>query len=215
MSIDIQRPSDADIQAREQDILGHPPRIEPLPREQIEQQALDSWTELRSHYAGKQLEPGPRENIPAIFFTMLRRPELWKAVSGMTHALSVGAEMTVRDREIVILRTGWLTQAPFEWGEHVKKGKDAGLSELEIEQIIEGSTAAGWSEHDAALCRAVEELHANAMITDATWAVLAKQLNQNQLIELPFLIGQFTLVGYFQNALRLPLGVNNDGLRSR
>ena len=201
--------------AREAEILGKPQRIEPLPREEVLQQALDSWTELRSTYAGRQLEPGPVENIPKIFFTMLRRPDLWRAVSGMTVALSSKAAMPVRDRELLILRTGWLCQAPFEWGEHVKKGKDAGISSAEIEQIITGSSAPEWSDHDRALMKAAEELRADAMISDETWQVLERRMSPEELIELPMLIGQFTTVSYFQNALRLPLGVNNEGLAAR
>jgi len=203
------------VAAREADILGKPPRIEPLPEDQVRSEAHASWTELRSNYAGMPVEPGPIENTPKIFFTMLRREELWRAVSNMTIALTGKAALPVRLRELVILRTGWLCQAPFEWGEHVKKGKDAGISSAEIEQLIVGSTAPEWSDLERALLSAVEQLHESAMIDDATWHVLEQTLSPEELIELPILVGQFTTVGYFQNALRLPLGVNNDGLAAR
>jgi 4-carboxymuconolactone decarboxylase len=53
------------------------------------------------------------------------------------------------------------------------------------------------------------------MISDSTWAVLSKRLDEKQLFELPVLAGQFTMVAYFQNALRLWLGQGNIGLRAR
>lgn len=205
----------AQVAAREADILGKPPRIQPLPEDEVRAEAHASWTELRSNYAGMPVEPGPIENTPKIFFTMLRRQELWRALSNMTIALTGKAALPVRLRELVILRTGWLCQAPFEWGEHVKKAKDAGITSAEIEQLIIGSRADGWNDLERALIQAVEELHAGAMIGDDTWAVLEQALSPEELIELPILVGQFTTVGYFQNALRLPLGVNNDGLAAR
>jgi len=203
------------VAAREADILGKPPRIAPLPEDEVRSEAHASWTELRSNYAGMPVEPGPIENTPKIFFTMLRREELWRAVSNMTIALTGKAALPVRLRELVILRTGWLCQAPFEWGEHVKKAKDAGINTAEIQQLIVGSTAPGWNDLERALLSAVEQLHESAMIDDATWHVLEQTLSPEELIELPILVGQFTTVGYFQNALRLPLGVNNDGLAAR
>ncbi|CAN7659395.1 hypothetical protein LJR225_005239 [Phenylobacterium sp. LjRoot225] len=53
------------------------------------------------------------------------------------------------------------------------------------------------------------------MITDGTWAVLARTLTEPQLIELPILIGQYQGVAYLQNALRIRLMEGNEGLRAR
>jgi alkylhydroperoxidase family enzyme len=63
--------------------------------------------------------------------------------------------------------------------------------------------------------RAAEELRANAMIGDATWEQLAQRLSPYQLVELCVLIGHYSTVAYFQNALRLPLDRGNDGLAAR
>jgi hypothetical protein len=53
------------------------------------------------------------------------------------------------------------------------------------------------------------------MISDATWEMLAKRLDEKQLFELAVLVGQFTTVAYFQNSLRLRLSEDNKGLRAR
>ncbi|CAN7612173.1 hypothetical protein LJR219_004677 [Phenylobacterium sp. LjRoot219] len=78
-----------------------------------------------------------------------------------------------------------------------------------------GSEAPGWNDYDRALMRATEELKADAMISDATWATLAERLNDKQLFELTVLVGQFTVVAHFQNALRLRLPNGNQGLEAR
>jgi alkylhydroperoxidase family enzyme len=120
-----------------------------------------------------------------------------------------------RDREVAVLRIGWLCRAPYEWGEHVLIAKKLGVTSAEIEAITIGSTAPGWSVHDRAILRAVEELYADAMISDATWATLAERYDERQLIELPVLIGQYQAVAYYQNSLRLRLHHNNPGLTAR
>jgi hypothetical protein len=66
-----------------------------------------------------------------------------------------------RDRELAVLRIGWLCRAPYDWGEHVDIGWRCGVTRAEIPQIIAGSAATGWSLHDRAILRGVEELLSN------------------------------------------------------
>jgi alkylhydroperoxidase family enzyme len=147
--------------------------------------------------------------------TMLRHPGLFARQAEIGVQLIGKGVLSARDRELAILRVGWLCQAPYEWGEHVIIAKKLGITSDEIEAITIGSGAPGWSEHEAAILRAVEELLADAMISDATWDVLAKRLDERQLIELPSLIGQYQAVAYYQNSLRLRLHGGNLGLRAR
>jgi hypothetical protein len=78
-----------------------------------------------------------------------------------------------------------------------------------------GSSAPGWTEHDAAILRAVEELIGEQMISDATWATLARTWNEQQLIEFPMMVGQYVATAFVQNALRIRLAPDNPGLTLR
>ncbi len=204
-----------DIAAREQQILGKPPRIAALDRDETADMAMEWWMKLRKYISGTDEPPPPGAQIPEIYFYMLRVPELWDRFTAFSIQLQAYGALTFRDRELAILRTGWLCQAPFEWGEHVIKSRDRGFTSEDIERIAAGSSAPGWSEHERAILRAVEELHADSMISDDTWGTLAKTLTEEQLLELPFVVGQFVTVGYFQNALRIPLTGGNVGLKAR
>jgi alkylhydroperoxidase family enzyme len=203
-----------DIEAREQEILGKTPRVSPLDSPDVVAAALENTGRLRGATSGGSA-PVSMAEVPELVVTLLRHPSLYQRLTDMSVQLMRSGALTARDRELATLRTGWLCQAPYEWGEHVRLAKRAGIRSEEIERITQGSSAPGWSEHEAALMRAAEELHENAMISDATWAILARHLDERQLIELPVLIGQFTLVAYLQNALRLRLGEGNIGLRAR
>ena len=209
-------PANADIEARHAEVLGQHQRLAPLERNaESERMAYDYWCKLRRSIYGPDDKPPEGAKLPEIHFTMLRHPELWERISELSVQLSGRGLIPIRDRELVILRTGWLCQAPFEWGEHVRIGRDLGLTSEDIERVIEGSTAEGWTEHERALLAAAEELHAGAMVSDATFEVLSRTMDDVQFFELTVLIGQFTTVAYWQNALRLPLGQGNAGLAAR
>jgi 4-carboxymuconolactone decarboxylase len=186
------------------------PRIAPLPPEELGPDAMDVIAGVMK----AQSKPA-RVDVPAFIAIMLRYPELFKLQAELSAELFSGA-LPFRDVELVLLRTTWICQAPFIFGEHVKTAKaNCGFSSEDIERIVEGSTAEGWDEHSRALLRATEELIAEANISDETWATLAKTLDERQLIELPILVAHNQGVAYVQNALRAPLMEGNEGLAAR
>lgn len=149
------------------------------------------------------------------FKTLLRHPGLYRRFAPFAGKLLVGGKLPARDRELAILRCAWLCKAEFEWGEHVRIARSVGLVRVEIERVVQGSGDAGWTDHEAALLVAVEELHAKARISDETWQRLAATYDERQLIELPFLVGTYQMIAYAQNALLVALPEGNAGLGAR
>ncbi len=205
--------TDEQIQQREQAILGLPPRIAPLEESALSGENRIAVEGLRKSLGVKPLGEGGK--VPEFFLTMLKHPQLMKQQANLSAQLFSG-ELSVRDREIAILRTGWLNQAPYEWGQHVDIAKQlGGLSREEVERITVGSSAAGWNEHERAILRAVEELHSDSMISSDTWAALAKELNEAQLLELPVLVGVYQSIAYLQNSVGFRLDNGKQGLMAR
>ena len=145
---------------------------------------------------------------------MLRHPGLFRCQIDMAVQLFQGA-LSPRERELAILRVDWLCGAPFGWSEHVEIAKRAGVSSEEIERVTQGSSAPGWSEHDRAILKGVEESLAHYMISDETWEVLARTWTERQLFEFPMLIGQYVATDLQQNSLRVRLGDHHRGMRQR
>lgn len=200
------------IEARHAEVLGQPPRLLPLERESVADAVQATTQRLRGGVVADQ-PPMPLDAIPEIMFTMCRFPDLWHRMIDLTLELQgANARLDLRDRKLAILRTGWLCQAPYEFGEHVNQAGRAGFTSEEIDRIVTGSTAPGWNEHERAILRAVEELHADAMVSDPTWATLTERLDEAQRVELLVLVGQFVATAYFQNSLRLRLDPGNLGL---
>ena len=197
---------------RQQDIGGRPPRLAALPpaeRSGRQQLLLDEMCVLVIDGVRK-----PREDKASLEI-LIRHAELYAAHLEVAKRYLSDCEMSVRDRELAILRVAWLSQAPFEWGAHVKIAKRNGVSSREIQSVIEGSAAADWSDHDRAILQAVEELHFDSMICDDTWIALQAFYSDKKLIELLILVGQYKTVAYYQNSLRLPLPSGNEGLLAR
>jgi alkylhydroperoxidase family enzyme len=141
-----------------------------------------------------------------IFRTLAHHPKLlerWMVFG--THVLNKST-LPPREREMLILRIGWLCRSEYEWGQHVLIGKTVGLTSEEIERIKVGPDAAEWSELEASLLRAVDELHADAFISDSTWRSLTSHLNRQQMLDLIFTVGQYNLVSMALNSL----GVQRD-----
>jgi 4-carboxymuconolactone decarboxylase len=136
-----------------------------------------------------------------IFTTLARHPRLLKRWAAFGGVLLYRSRLSDRDRELLILRTGYLTRAHYEWGQHVEIGRAAGLTDGEIARVAAGPDDAAWSTEDATLLRAADELHADARISDATWAALAGRYDEQQLIEVCMTVGQYHLVAFTLNSL--------------
>jgi 4-carboxymuconolactone decarboxylase len=176
------------------------PRIAPVPKEQ--------WTAAQKAI----LEPYERQGrLYNVFTTMANHPDL--ARDWLTFATHVLRKSTLppRDREILILRIGWLCGAEYEWAQHVKIGKTAGLSEEDVRHIRQGPEAAGLSKHDRLLLKAVDELHGDAFIGDDTWNALAETYDTRQMMDLVFAVGQYNLVSMALNSFGVQLDPGLEG----
>ncbi len=141
-----------------------------------------------------------------IFRTLVRDP---KATRGFlawgNYVLSRRNGLPPRDRELVILRIGYLCKSGYEWTQHVGIGLRDGLTREEIERIKGGADAPGWSASDKALLRAADELHHDQFITDATWAALGEHFNDKQRMDVVYTAGQYTQVSMMLNTFGVQL----------
>jgi 4-carboxymuconolactone decarboxylase len=171
------------------------PRIPPLPESE--------WTEGQKEMLATRKQPDG--SLYNVYTTIVNHEDLFRSWIGFGAHILRNSTLPPRERELAILRIGYLCQAPYEWGHHVPIGKTAGLTDEEIERIKAGPAAAGWSAHDAAILRAVDELHTDAMISDATWAELSKKYEKKQMMDLVFTVGQYNLVSMALNSFGVQL----------
>ena len=169
------------------------PRISPLPTDEQDERAQE--------LLGGVVVPGARAAAGAnIFTTLVRHPGLFRRWAPFGGRLLEG-KLPARDRELLILRTGWRCESEYEWGQHVLIGRGAGLTDDELNRIKEGPGAHGWDPFDAALLRAADDLHDDSCLSDDTWRMLASRYDERQLIEVPMVVGHYHLVAFTLNSL--------------
>ena len=166
------------------------PRIAPIAPEEHDE-------EVDILLASASTPMGPAANI---FKTLVRNRGLFRRWLPFGGKLLNG-KLPPRERELAILRVGWLCQAEYEWGQHVIIGRHAGLTDEEIERIKVGASHEDWSTLDAMVLRATDELHEDSCIGEATWELLAKEFDDAQMIELVMVIGHYHLVSFALNSL--------------
>jgi 4-carboxymuconolactone decarboxylase len=167
------------------------PRIPPLPREGRDPKTAE-LLEALSAFNGVELN---------IFATLAHHPRLLKRWSDFGGALLYGGKLPPRERELLILRTGYLCRSPYEWGQHVTIGLAAGLTDEEIARVAQGPDDDAWSDDDRVVLRAADELHADSCISDATWSSLSARWDEQQLVEVCMVVGQYHLVAMTLNSL--------------
>lgn len=131
--------------------------------------------------------------------TIVQYPELARARQAFTNHIMRETSLPAREREILILRTGWNCQSEYEFAQHSRFGRSVGLTDDEIRRITLGPDADGWDEFDATLIRAADELHHDAFISDDTWERLAQRYSTRQLMDAVFAVGQYHIVSMALN----------------
>ena len=147
----------------------------------------------------------PDGEVLNIFATLAHHPDLlrrWLVFAA--HVLSKST-LPARERELLILRTGWNCKSRYEWGQHVLIARECGLSDAEIERVKEGPVAAGWAAGDRSLLVAADELHATSSMSDPTWEALSGAYTSEQLLDIIATVGNYHLVAMFLNTTRVAL----------
>ncbi len=191
-----------------------PPRLPPLPP--------GEWPdEMRAALAAIRPE-NPRHPFPPrdpsrpkglnVLGTLAHHPTLAQAFHTFNGHILFGTTLSPRQRELLVLRVAAIRDSTYEWRQHVVLAADAGITDEEVGWLAEGPDAPGWSPLDGAMVRAVDELIADATITDATWAVLAGSLGAQQLMDLVFTVGAYDVLAMALRSFGVPL---DDDLRDR
>ena len=180
-------------------------RVAPLPESQ--------WPEgLRPTLEARQPGLQGRLGDNNIFSTLARHEPLMRAWLRLGGFLLGAGVLPARERELLILRTGYNCSSGYEWGQRVRVSETLGMAREEIMRVLEGPDADGWSAADACLLRAADELHERAKISDRTWAELSESFDEQGLIELTMLVGHYHMVAFALNSLEVELDAGLESL---
>jgi alkylhydroperoxidase family enzyme len=176
------------------------PRIEPLDYDEADEGIRALWNRTGTGRAD------PRASV--ITGTFMWNPELSAVRSPFVSYVKDSTTLPLRDRELAILRTAWRCGADFMWFMHTEIGLECGLTQEEVDRVGAGPDDPAWTPEEAAVMRAMDELHDYSRIADSTWAVLAGMYDNRQLIEIITLAGSYHVMAYMMGAvgIRPPSG---------
>jgi 4-carboxymuconolactone decarboxylase len=197
------------------DAMSEAPRVPGLERDQWSDEVrglllatLGPVAELEARGEGEGEEPRPL----AILTVLAHAPRLLGPFLGWASALALEGALPRRDHELLALRTAVNCTSEFEWGHHVTYARAARLSDNEIARVASGPDALGWTTEDATLLRAADELALGTTISDPTWVALKARYEPRQLVEIPLVVGQYTMLSMVANALGVELEPGHEPL---
>ena len=168
------------------------PRLMPVPEAEWDDDARPIIETAAAHNGGRVFN---------VLSTMARYPKLLKRWNVFGNHVLTRSTLPARERELAILRTGYVAHSGYEWAQHVDMARGVGCTDDEIERVAAGPDAAGWSEADRAILRATDELLGDHFVSDATWNALCNCWSEHQILDLVFAVGQYSLVSMPLNTL--------------
>lgn len=168
----------------------------------------------------KSLQPLPPDAWPAqlddikkrlgtpllnIHSTMAHHPDLLAAWMPYRYHVVRDSSLAARHRELLILRTAVNCAAGYEWEHHVMRGRDAGLSDTEIERVKKGPSAPEWSPTEAALLAAADECKLDAKLSDDTYRALSGQFDDKQILDIISTVGVYLTIAVMVNTFDIPM----------
>ncbi len=137
-------------------------------------------------------------SAPITIVALAHSERLLAPFLGWAAALALDGQLDKRQHEILALRTAQNCGSEFEWVEHARFARAAGLTDDEIDRIAVGADG-GWSRAEQLLIIATDELHRDSTICLATWSELAAHYSSAQLVEAIFVVGQYTMLSMVAN----------------
>ncbi|RDH78449.1 carboxymuconolactone decarboxylase family protein [Mycolicibacterium moriokaense] len=160
-------------------------RLPPLP--------ADQWDDAVDRALAVMLPPERRnpENASNILGTFVNHPALTKEFLRFNVHLLFNSTLPPRLRELAILRVAHRTDSAYEWMQHVKMGRNEGLTDDDIAGVQRGEAA---DDFDRLVLAAVDELLKSYQLTDATWAALGERFDKRQRMDFVFTVGCYITV---------------------
>jgi alkylhydroperoxidase family enzyme len=127
---------------------------------------------------------------------LVNSPNAARAFDGLGMFIRFQSKLDPRLRELAILQVGRLARSPYEWSHHVKLGLDFGVSEDDIQALIDDTADKPTQLDDLTkvVLRAAREMTLDGAMVEGTFAALQQSLGNEQIVDLTITIGFYNAV---------------------
>jgi alkylhydroperoxidase family enzyme len=171
-------------------------RVDPIPPR--------AWPPAMRAAMAAYRPPDPRHPFPAddpsrpkglnALGVLAHHPPLTTAYQHLIGHALFATTLSVRQRELLILRVAHLRDSTYEWAQHVFLAGEAGFSPEEVARVRTGPDAEGWTALERALLSAVDELVSAARIGESTYERLSAELDTQQPRDVFFTVGAYDVL---------------------
>jgi alkylhydroperoxidase family enzyme len=132
----------------------------------------------------------------SLFKALVNSPKAARAFSGLGGYIRYGSKLDPRLRELAILQVGWLARSPYEWSHHVKLGHDFGVSDADVQALIDDTAGkpTGLDGLAKLVLKAAREMTADGAMKQPTFAALQAELGNERMVDLTLTIGFYNAV---------------------
>lgn len=143
----------------------------------------------------------------SVFQVLLRHPKLAKALNDLLSTLLWNSSLDARLRELIIMRLGWATASDYEWTQHWRIARGAGITEEDLVALRgDWRSHDGFTAADRAVLAATDDTMTTGAISAKTWAECEAQITDTEaLIEVVIAIGNWRMFSSLLRSLEVPL----------
>ena len=164
-----------------------PPRMPPVDPGSFTDETrafFDRWT-------GGYFKNADKNPVLATFAHHPRLGDLFSQFN--VHLLSTST-LPVKQRQIAIMRTAWVTNTIYMWSSHLNTSRLCGLEPDMYGPIQRGADDPYFTEFECSVIRATEELVRDHAVSEGSWKALMSEWTNQQMLDFLFTVGAYVLI---------------------
>ncbi len=145
-------------------------------------------------------------HVSNLYRCLANQPVLLEAWTDFAWTLRADCATSRTLRELLILRAAQLAGCQYVWDDHVGFGRDAGLSDAQIQALSAWQSSGMFDARQSAALELAEQLVVTGRVCDESLAILESHFSAAEIVELALTVGFYAMVPRVIDALRVPLG---------
>jgi len=141
---------------------------------------------------------------PNLYHCLANHPALVAAWSDFSKALRHGTRTPRALRELVILRGAQLMRSEYEWAQHLKMARKAGVREAQIAALPLWKTSAEFDAKEKAALLLAEAV-TRGKVSDEVYAEAMRHFDHHDYVELSITAAFYAMVGRMLDAMGVQL----------
>jgi alkylhydroperoxidase family enzyme len=158
-----------------------------------------------------QFEPALKKRLeelwgepPNLYKALANHPQLVAAWTEFARAIRYESRTPRELRELVILRGAQMMGSEYEWAQHLKMARKAGVREAQIAALSSWRASPEFSAREKAALALAEEVTAGR-VTDKTYEEASRHFAHQDYVELALTASFYAMVGRMLDAMQVEL----------